>query len=105
VRVLLDECLPRLPRNDIVGHDVATVAQMGRAGITNGQLLSVAEGQFNVLLKVDRGIEYQQNMSGRQIAVVVLDAHNKLPALRTLMPTLLQALTTIQPGDATHVNP
>jgi hypothetical protein len=54
--------LPKLLKHDIAGHDVSTVAEMGWAGIKNGDLLNVAEGQFDVLLTVDRGIEYQQNM-------------------------------------------
>ncbi|MFL5735244.1 MAG: DUF5615 family PIN-like protein [Chloroflexia bacterium] len=103
MRILLDECLPRLLKNDITGHDVATVTQVGWSGISNGQLLSRAEGQFDVLLTVDCGIEYQQNIRGRQIALIVLDAPNKLPALRLLIPGLLETLATIQPGEVAHI--
>jgi hypothetical protein len=39
MRVLLDECVPRALRNDIPGHDVKTVAEMGWAGVKNGELL------------------------------------------------------------------
>jgi uncharacterized protein DUF5615 len=65
MRILLDECMPQLLRRDIVGHEVSTVAEMGWAGIKNGKLLTLAEAHFDVLLTVDRGIEYQQNFSGR----------------------------------------
>ena len=103
MRVLLDECLPKLLKNDIVGHDVATVAEMGWAGIKNGKLLDIAEGRFDVLLTVDRGIQYQQNIRDRRIALVVLDARNKLPMLRPLIPVLLETLAAVQPGDVAHV--
>jgi len=59
MRILLDECLPRLLKHDIVGHEALTVAEMGWAGIKNGKLLDLAEEGFDVLLTVDRGIEYQ----------------------------------------------
>ncbi len=103
MRLLLDECLPRLLKDDIVGHDVATVTEMGWSGIKIGKLLDIAEGSFDVLLTVDRGIEYQQNLQNRQIALIVLDAPNKLPLLRPLIPALLTTLVAIQAGDVVHV--
>lgn len=105
MRILLDECLPRLLKYDITGHDVATVAEMGWAGIKNGKLLDAAQGRFDVLLTVDRGIEHQQNFQDRQLALVVLDAPNKLRALRELIPALLETLESVQPGEITHVTP
>ena len=38
VRLLLDECMPRKLKRDLVGHDVLTVPEAGWAGITNGEL-------------------------------------------------------------------
>jgi hypothetical protein len=104
VRILLDECVPRLLKRDIVGHDVVTVAEAGWAGIKNGDLLDVAEGSFDVLLTVDRSIEHQQDLRSRHIALVILVApSNRLPSLRPLVPALLQALDTIKPGDVVHI--
>jgi hypothetical protein len=42
MRVLLDECLPRKLKNDLAGHDVRTVPDMGWAGKKNGELLQLA---------------------------------------------------------------
>jgi hypothetical protein len=42
MRVLLDECLPRKLKNDLSGHDVRTVPEMGWAGKKNGELLQLA---------------------------------------------------------------
>ena len=103
MRILLDECVPGLLARDIVGHDTATVSKMGRAGIRNGNLLNLAQEQFDELLTVDRGIEYQQNFTGRPIALVVLDGPTRLPALRLLVPALLKALESISPGDVLHI--
>lgn len=103
MRILLDECMPKLLKKDIIGHYVATVNEMGWSGMKNGSLLNVAAMQFDILLTVDRGIEHQQNMQGRQLALVVLDAPNKLRLLRPLMPALLVALENIQPGAIIHI--
>ena len=59
MRVLLDECVPRALRKDLPGHDVKTVGQAGWPGVENGALLRLAEVEFDVLLTVDRNLEYQ----------------------------------------------
>lgn len=70
VRNLLDECLPRDLRKHLVGHDCQTVPQAGLAGKTNGELLTLAEKSgWQVLLTVDRGMAYQQNLAGRSISL------------------------------------
>jgi predicted nuclease of predicted toxin-antitoxin system len=104
VKILLDECVPERLRRDIVGHNVATVAQMGWAGIKNGALLSLGETQFDVLVTVDHNMKYQQNLRGRKIAIIVLCVRaNKLALLRPLLPQVLAALATIQPGEVVMV--
>ena len=60
MRVLLDECVPRALRNDLPGHEVKTVAELGWAGVRNGELLRRAAAAFDVLITVDRNLEYQQ---------------------------------------------
>jgi len=45
---------------------------LGWAGIKNGALLKLANGQFDALLTVDQGVEYQQNLSGLSISVRVI---------------------------------
>jgi PIN like domain len=74
MRVLLDECVPRALGKELVDHDVRTVAEAGWAGVTNGELLQRAAGLFDVLLTVDRNLEYQQNFAGVRLAVIVVHA-------------------------------
>src|SRR6266849_1991569 len=64
MRVLLDECVPRALRRELLGHEVKTVAEAGWAGVQNGELLQLAAKQFDLLLTVDRNLEYQQNFAG-----------------------------------------
>jgi hypothetical protein len=105
MRVLLDECVPRALRVDLPGHEVTTVAEAGWAGVKNGALLQLAATRFEVLLTVDRNLEYQQNYSCLTIAVIVVDApSNDIEALWPLMPKVLEALPKAKPGVVTHVH-
>ena len=105
MRVLLDECVPRGLRAELPGHEVKTVAEAGWAGAKNGTLLQLAATQFDVLLTVDRNLEYQQSFLGLTIAVIVVDVpSNDIAALRPLMPVVLKALSNSKPGTVTHVH-
>src|ERR1700730_5442902 len=99
MRVLLDECVPRALRKELVGHEVSTVAEAGWAGVKNGELLQLAAGQFDLLLTVDRSLEYQQNFAGLTHAVIVVHApSSEVDVLRPWMPAVLAAISEIKPG-------
>src|SRR4051812_43918831 len=105
MRVLLDECVPRALRKELLGHDVRTVAEAGWAGAKNGELLQLAAGQFDLLLTVDRSFEYQQNLPGVALAVIVVHAsNNDVAVLRPLMPAVLAGISDIKPGMVTHIH-
>ena len=73
MRVLLDEDLPHKLRLAILRHNVSTVAYVGWSGLKNGELLRVAEeAGFEVFLTADKKLSYQQNLTGRALAMVVL---------------------------------
>lgn len=56
------------------------------------------------MITSDKGIKSQQPMEGRLIAVVILRAHNaKLKTHLSMMPEVIQVLTTIQPGQIVEV--
>jgi predicted nuclease of predicted toxin-antitoxin system len=104
MRVLLDECVPRKLRRELPGHDVKTVAEMGWSGTKNNALLRLAAAQFDVLLTVDQGIPYQQNLPGLDLALVIVRApNNDINDLRPKMPEVLRVLEVIQPGQVVHV--
>ena len=60
MRVLLDENLPVDLAAELVGHEPATVAGLGWRGVKNSELLSRAQNRFEVLLTMDRNLEFQQ---------------------------------------------
>jgi predicted nuclease of predicted toxin-antitoxin system len=101
MKVLLDECVPRKFRNSLAGHDCRTVPDEGLAGKKNGELLALAENAgFQVFLTLDRGIEYQQNLHPRTIAVVILRTKSsRLAELLPHVPDLLRLIESLQPGQ------
>ena len=106
MRLLLDECVPKKLKNELDGHDVFTVPEMGWAGIKNGKLLSRAAEQFDVLITTDQNIEFQQNLSKVDIAVLVLVAlRNDINLLRPLMPRVCEALGGLRSGDLLSIGP
>lgn len=73
-------------KRELRGHEARTVQDLGWAGIKSGALLRLANGQFDVLLTVDQGIEYQQNLSDLSISVVIMMApSNDVDDLRPLL--------------------
>ena len=75
------------------------------AGLTNGELLTAAEtAKFDVFLTVDRGIEYQQNLTGRNIAIIIFRTKsNRLKDLLPYVPVCLAHIESIQPGQIVRV--
>ena len=105
MRLLLDECLPRRFKGELPGHNVATVPEMGWAGFANGELLSLAKGQFDAFLTSDQGVEFQLNLAQDDIPIVVLVAGtNRFEDLKPLAPQALAALESIMPGEVVRIS-
>jgi predicted nuclease of predicted toxin-antitoxin system len=108
MKILMDECLPAKLKSAVtaLGHDCQTVRQAGFGSKKNGELLAIAEGHWDVLLTSDRNIKYQQNMTGRNVAILILCARsNRMKDLLPLMPLCSQALLAIKPGQVIDVGP
>ena len=104
MRVLLDENLPVGLAHHLVGHDATTVAALGWAGVTNGELLRRVSGHFEAFLTMDRNLAQQQPLGSLPFGVVLLSARsNRLVDLQPLVPELLGALGTLQPGSLVRV--
>lgn len=106
MRLLLDECVPRPLKRDLVGHDVEHVVDMGWSSKRNGELLMlmVAE-RFDALLTVDQNLEFQQKLTGLNVGVVVVRARtNRLKELRPLVPRILDALSHLATSKVVRVD-
>lgn len=101
MKILLDECVDRRFAKELPGHFVKTVPQMGWATIKNGELLALAENEFDVFLTVDRNLSFQQNLPKFNIAVLVMQSRsNRLADLKPLAPKVLSILPSLTKGKA-----
>jgi hypothetical protein len=84
-----DECIDRRFSKDITGQVVKTVPEMGWAGSKNGNLLTLAQEQFDIFLTVDRNLEFQLNLPKFDIAIIILQSPTNRPKdLRRFTPKL-----------------
>ena len=73
--------------------------EMGWSRTKNGQLLDAAENAgFEVLLSGDQTIKYEQNMTGRKIAVVSM-SDNHWPIVKDYTFVIGEAINQVQPGE------
>ena len=104
MRILIDECLPRDLKRLLAGHESSTVQEMGWSGRKNGELLSLADENFDVFLTIDQGLQHQQKLRGRNISVLVIAAaSNKIEDLSSAIPEILLAIPSLRPGQLQKV--
>ena len=105
MRILLDECVPRPLKRELVDYEVRTVVEMGWSGKKNGELLQLMlQERFTIFLTADQNLRYQQNLQQAGVAVVVLIAPtNRISNLVPLMPDVRSVLSTIVPGEVIEI--
>lgn len=101
MKILLDECVPRRLKASFAKHECWTVSAAGLAGLRNGLLLAAAENAgFEVLVTLDRGMKFEQNLRGCRIAVLIVRSRsNRLADLLPQVEACLNRLNTIRPGE------
>jgi hypothetical protein len=73
MKILFDDGTPKPIARGLLSHDVTFARQIGWHELENGELIQKAEDAgFHVLLSTDKNIRYQQNLTGRRIALVIL---------------------------------
>jgi hypothetical protein len=98
MKILLDECVPWPMQRLLAGHECRTAQQQGWGGIKNGRLLQLAEGEFNLFITSDQNLRYQQNLSGRSIAILELST-NKLHRIEAAGDLIRAAIAAIKTGE------
>jgi len=102
--ILFDRGTPAPLRSFLGGDSVKRTQDMGWDTLSNGELLDAAErAGIEILLTTDKNIRYQQNLTGRKIAIVVL-GYPQWPALRRLVDRVLAAVNAATPGSYTEVD-
>jgi predicted nuclease of predicted toxin-antitoxin system len=105
MKILLDECLPRKLKNYFASHECQTVPEALLAGEKNGELLAIAERQgFEIFLTMDKDLEYEQNLTGRKMAVIIFRAKsNRLADLAPLVEDCLAQMLLLRPGQIARI--
>jgi hypothetical protein len=103
VRILFDQGTPAPLRNYLRAHQVITAFEMGWFELSNGELIARAEEQFDLLVTTDKGLRYQQNLTRRTIAIMVLPDAN-WPKLEPQAQTIAAAVAAMQPGSYLEID-
>ena len=100
--ILLGESVPRPIKTRLPEFSIRTVQEMGCAGLKNGELLALAEREFDVLITADKNLRYQQSLTGRKLAVIVLPS-NQVTVIVMILPAIREILEGIQPGQFVEI--
>ncbi|SRR6266404_6520365 len=103
MRVLFDQGTPLGIRDSLHGHVVKTAREQGWSTLLNGELLLMAEQEgFDVLLTTDKNLVYQQNLSKRKIAIVVV-GQNRWSLIHPMLPKIASLVNAAKPGSYTLI--
>ena len=103
MRILFDQGTPVPLRQRLFEHQVETAYELGWSRLTNGELLAAAEGRFDVLVTTDRNLRYQQSLSGRRLAVLVLPT-TSWPVIQKHIAKIAAVFDSIAPGDFIEID-
>lgn len=103
MRILFDQGTPLPLGTFLAGHEVETAFGCGWSRLQNGQLLDSAERDgFEAFVTTDQRLKYQQNLSRRKIAILVLSTAN-WPAIQPHVERVLEAIASLKPGEYREV--
>jgi len=104
MQILFDQGTPVGIKECLQGHTAVTAWELGWSTLLNGQLLNAAEtAGFDVLLTTDKNLQYQQNLTGRKIAIVIL-GQARWALIRTRLDAVREAIEKAQPGTFSVVD-
>src|SRR5436309_2699626 len=103
MRILFDQGTPVPLRRHLPTHRVNTALERGWDRFENGDLLDSAEyDAYDILITTDQNLKYQQNLSGRKLAILVLST-TSWPRIKRQIAEIQAAVEAIHPGDYVEV--
>jgi len=102
--ILFDHGAPWGVSHALRPHTVVTAKARCWERLSNGALLKVAEeAAFDLLFTTDGNLRYQQNLTGRKIAIVVLTGTTKWSRVRLHLERIVGAINSATPGSYAEV--
>jgi hypothetical protein len=102
--ILFDNGTPRGLAHFLIGHTVEEAWARGWEELANGELIDAAEqAGFEVMVTTDKNIHYQQNLTARRIALVVLE-HSQWPMVRLVEGNIAAAVNAALPGSYMEID-
>lgn len=103
MKILFDQGAPAPLRRHLAGHEVETAYERGWSALSNGDLLKSAEDAgYQLLITTDQNLVYQQNLRGRQIAIIVL-LSTSWPRISRRVDEIARIVNAIGPGGYAEV--
>lgn len=104
MKILLGECFDRRFARDFPEFEIKTVPQMGWAGVKNGDLMKLAEANFDVFITVERNLSFQQNLTQFDIAVVVIRCKsNRWVDLQPFASKIIGVFPTLKKSEVVFI--
>ncbi|GCL37877.1 MAG: hypothetical protein VKL60_02920 [Sphaerospermopsis sp.] len=104
MKILFDQGTPVPLRKYLTDHSVTTAYEEGWSNLSNGDLLKAAENKgYQILVTTDQNLRYQQNLSERQIAIVVL-LSTSWPKIRTEVDKVCSVINATNLGDYQEIS-
>ena len=97
MRILFDQGTPVPLSRALLSHTVETAFELGWAKLENGDLLLAAEKEFDALVTTDKNLRYQQDLSSRKLAILVLPT-TSWPRLQPYLDDIVSAVDALAPG-------
>ncbi len=98
MRLLFDQGTPAPLRDHLAGHRVETAFERGWSRLKNGDLLAVADADFDILVTTDKNLRYQQNLTGRKLGILILPT-TSWPKLQARIAEIIGAIDRMVPGE------
>lgn len=102
MKIIIDECVPSIVKHGLPNRAIKSVQDMGWAGIKNGELLRLVAAEFDVFITSDKNPRYQQNLSGLNLAIILLPS-NQVPVVKALLQRIDDSLSVINPADFVEI--
>lgn len=103
MKILFDQGVPLPLRKHLPGQEVSTAFELDWNELSNGDLIEAAEDTgFDVLVTTDQNLRYQQNLTKRSLAIVVLMS-TSWPKIRSKLGAIFEALEAVRLVSYTEI--